>query len=144
MTALLLFAETTRHDSRFTLHLFQWLALSLTPLPFCDDNQSVKRILLSPDPVDGSPAPDPAPAPAAPPAGKIVTEGGRTERELALEKDLNEERLSHAKTAGEKMARENRINELEDELRKLRAPNPGTPDSDKRSALERFMSGEDF
>jgi len=63
-------------------------------------------------PVDPSEAPPRiGPSPAPPPAAKTVLEGTRTERELALERDVKE--------------RERRINSLEDENRQLKTlPKP--------------------
>lgn len=82
------------------------------------------KLLLSPDPAEGgAPTPAaPAPAPAAPsPAAKTVLEGQRTEREIELGAELIAERTSHAATAGEKKARENRISELEDQLHQIKS-----------------------
>jgi hypothetical protein len=50
----------------------------------------------------------------------VVAAGGRSERELSLERDLATERTSHAATAHDKRERERRIAELEDELHRLR------------------------
>ena len=85
-------------------------------------------------PVTGQAAPQPAPpppapaVPAPPPAAAIVATGARSEREIELETELKAERDAHAMTAAEKKAREQRINELEDELRKLKEI-PKTPDA---------------
>ncbi len=58
---------------------------------------------------DSQPEAPKAPEPEkAPPAAKIVKEGTKTERELALERDIKE--------------RETRIAELEDENRQLKTP----------------------
>jgi len=62
-----------------------------------------------PTPVTGTsvaPPPDPTP-PAPPPAGKIVAEGRKTERELHLERELKRSQT--------------RIAELEDERQRLKA-----------------------
>ena len=87
-----------------------------------------KRLLLSPDPPEGStpppadnppsdpPAPSdspPGPPPPVatanpPPAAKIVVEGTKTEKELALERQLKET--------------ETRASQLEDENRRLKTP----------------------
>jgi hypothetical protein len=64
--------------------------------------------------------------------------GERTELERSLETDLQTERSSHAKTAKEKLEREKRIAELEDELHQLRHPTRPAP-VDKKSALEEFF-----
>jgi hypothetical protein len=80
-----------------------------------------------------SPAPTPAPAPQndnnKPPAARVVTEGTKSEREIQLEGELQAERERHTKTAGEKIEREKRMMELEDQLRTLTA----TPKADKKS-----------
>jgi len=68
----------------------------------------------------------------------VVLNGERTERELSLESDLQTERSSHAKTAKEKVEREKRISELEDELHRLRHPARPAP-ADRKSALEEFF-----
>ena len=49
-----------------------------------------------------------------------MRDGARSEREIELETELKSERDAHATIAAEKKAREQRINELEDELRKLK------------------------
>jgi len=73
--------------------------------------------------------------PTPPPAGTVVTTGQRTEREITLETELSTERNSHAKTALEKKQREQRINELEDELRRLKTP-PTPPKKTGGSLLD--------
>lgn len=84
---------------------------------------SMRTIFFSPDPpADQGPAPAPAPEPANPPAADLVLKGKKTEREVALESDLETERNSHAKTSKEKKERELRIAELEDELHRLKTP----------------------
>ena len=68
-----------------------------------------------PTPVTGTsvaPPPDPTP-PAPPPAGKIVAEGRKTERELHLERVLKRSQT--------------RIAELEDERQRLKAAYLTTP-----------------
>lgn len=98
---------------------------------------------LTPDPAEGTPPadpqeapPSPAPAPpevpggptpsqAPPPAAKTVIEGRKTEREVALERDLK--------------ARETRISELEDQNRQLKEVKP-TPPREKKS----WLSGSTF
>lgn len=64
------------------------------------------------------------PTPAPPPAAKTVLEGTRTEREVALERDLR--------------ATQTRLCELEDENRQLKTlPTPQTPPAkQKKSWLE--------
>jgi hypothetical protein len=66
------------------------------------------------------------PSAAPPPAAVVVLEGGKTEREVALEKKLKE--------------RETRAAELEDENRRLKEPpvasNPQTPAAEKKHWLE--------
>ena len=91
------------------------------------------------DPPINSPAnpPAPAPPPAAPPAAKVVVTGQRTEREIALESDLETEKRTHAQTAKEKKDRELKIAELEDQLHKLREPPRPAPE--KKTALEEFF-----
>lgn len=68
-----------------------------------------------------APRPSTQPAPAPPPAAAVVVSGQKTEREIALEGELNAERSNHATTAKEKKEREVKIAELEDQLRTLRA-----------------------
>lgn len=84
-----------------------------------------------PEPPQAPPAPPtPVAPPDPPPAAKTVQEGTKTERELALEKDLK--------------AREQRMAELEDENRRLKTPPapPANPKSDK--AKRSWMSGHTF
>lgn len=97
----------------------------------------MRKILFSPDPEPGAPGNPPTPEPAAPPAARAVLNGPRTEREVSLEAELEAERNSHGKTAKEKKDREVRINELEDELRRLKNPPP--PARQDRTALEEFF-----
>ena len=86
----------------------------------------------APQPAPAAPPPPTPPAPAQPPAAATVLAGARSEHEIELEAELKTERDAHATTAAEKKAREQRINELEDELRKLKelpkmpAPKPKT------------------
>jgi hypothetical protein len=65
----------------------------------------------------------------APPPAATIAAGTKSERErdIALEGELEKERQAHATTAAEKKAREQRINELEDELRKLKEVPTPTP-----------------
>jgi hypothetical protein len=113
------------------------------------------RHLLSPDPGDGGGAlsptvPQPAvttndgasptagptstPAAVSPPAGRIVVSATRTEREVELQSELEQERSAHASTAAEKKERELRIMQLEDELRTLKtAAVPAHPGSSRGS-----------
>lgn len=104
----------------------------------------MKRLLRSPGETDGgspTPAPEippPAAAPACPSqppqAAATVIAGKRTEREIELERDLDDERGRHATTAKEKKDRELRIAELEDELRRLKEI-PATPAAKKTGGL---------
>jgi hypothetical protein len=72
-----------------------------------------------------------------------VAKGGRSEREVELEEELKAEREAHAGTQAEKKTREQRINELEDELRKLKAiPEPPTPPKRNRVRLTFFESAD--
>lgn len=112
----------------------------------------MKRIipLLSPDPqASGDPTPPPEPATpnageAAIPAGSgepgpaasAVIAGGKTERELVLEAELEGERQSHARTTDEKKEREIKIAELEDQLHALR--NPPEPEKPKSNKVRAF------
>ncbi len=82
----------------------------------------------APPVADPGPAPGQAPAPpvvaSPPPAAQIVLEGTRTERELALERDIKD--------------REIRIAELEDQNRQLKTPPtpaPRKPAPEKKSWL---------
>ena len=81
-------------------------------------------LLLTHDAAEGgSPAPGPSQTP--PPAAETVATGKRSEREIALETELQKERDTHATTAKEKKDRESRIAELEAELASLKAqPKP--------------------
>ena len=114
---------------------------------------------LSADPQEGSPTPDPAepapplpapapPVPAQPVAAQIVVTGTKSEREIELEAELDKERQAHATTATEKKAHEQRINELEDERRRLMdpprpAPVPRSAPKSKRTRLTFFDDGGD-
>ena len=83
----------------------------------------MKRILLSPDPVEGgTPAPPAPPAPpgesqppppAPPPAAATVLSGDRTEREVQLQEEIKK--------------REIRISVLEDENHRLKSPPTPAP-----------------
>lgn len=104
--------------------------------------------LLSPDPAEGgdpsSTPPNPQPKPpqppqappeppgpaSPPPAAKIVLEGEKTEKELALERKLKE--------------RETRLSELEDENHQLKTPaqNPPSPAREKKKSS--WLSGATF
>lgn len=90
------------------------------------------------NPPANPPAPNPQDAPAAPPAAEVVRTGQRSEREIALQAELETERESHAKTAKEKKDRETRIAELEDELHRLKQPLPA-PARDRKTDLEEFF-----
>jgi hypothetical protein len=75
--------------------------------------------------------PTPVAPPEPPPAATIVREGTKTEREMALEKDLQ--------------AREQRLAELEDENRKLKTPpTPPTPPARTDKAKRRWLKGGTF
>ena|SRR5258706_9428463 len=64
---------------------------------------------------ESSPQPaGPAPVPIPPPAAQVVATATRTERETKLEQDLEVERVTMKQ-------REQRINQLEDENRKLKS-----------------------
>jgi hypothetical protein len=84
------------------------------------------------------------PAPAEPPAATTVAKGAKSERDIELEGELEKERQAHATTAAEKKAREQRVNELEDELRRLKEvpkptpPPPPTPKKPSRIRLTFF------
>lgn len=87
-------------------------------------------------PAPPAPAPPTPVSPAKPPAAAIVVTGGVSEHEIELEAELKAERAAHATTAADKKAREQRINELEDELRKLKeVPKPPPPPSPKPSRV---------
>ena len=106
----------------------------------------MRTLFLSPDPSQGSPQNPPATPPASPPgpteapvtpptgqappappaAAKIVVEGTKTERELALERQLKE--------------RETRLSELEDQNRQLKTPPTPAKPQEKRS----WLSGATF
>jgi cell shape-determining protein MreC len=80
---------------------------------------------------------------APPPAATIEAAGTKSERDIALEGELEKERQAHATTAAEKKAREQRINDLEDELRKLKevpkpTPTPTPPKKPSRFRLTFF------
>lgn len=99
----------------------------------------------APDPIPdpkppAKPLADPKPAsPSAtpPPAAKVVLEGTKTEREIALERD--KEKLS--KTLKD---REVRIAEQEDELRALKTPPPSPPVPEAKAVKRSWLSGGTF
>lgn len=62
--------------------------------------------------------------------------GTKTERELELEAELANERKVRTETEAQKKDRENRINQLEDELRRLTTP--AKPKNEK-GFMEDFM-----
>lgn len=113
------------------------------------------NLLRSPDPAEGDPAPPtptvtpPAPPPpgpsqpppAAPPAAAAVVQG-RSEREIELSAELEKERKAHATTADEKKQREQRINELEDERRRLLDANKPPRAKAQRVRLTFFDEGD--
>lgn len=78
----------------------------------------LRKILFAPDPpIEGGPAPEPSPAPApapapagAPPPAAAAVIDGKTERELQLEKQLEEEngKRKKAETDASYLADENR------------------------------------
>ncbi len=100
-----------------------------------------RRLLLSPESSPGTPPNPPSKPPesaagateapvalptgeapvAPPPAAKIVLEGTKTEREVALERQVKE--------------RETRLSELEDENRRLKTPPTPTKAQEKGSWL---------
>jgi hypothetical protein len=74
---------------------------------------------------EGAPQPtvaQPSPAPAPPPAASVVATGTRTEQEVQLSEEIERLRGSLATTELQKKDREQRINQLEDELRRLTTP----------------------
>lgn len=79
--------------------------------------------------------------PAPPPAAKIVVTGGIDERTVELQEQLDEARAVIARTEAEKKDREQTICELQDKLHAAKFPARAPAPS--RSALERFMDGED-
>lgn len=79
-----------------------------------------------PGPPVGPPTPVAPPNP--PPAATIVLEGNRTERELALERDIK--------------AREQRLAELEDENRRLKTVTPPAKPADEKK--KGWLSGATF
>jgi hypothetical protein len=85
------------------------------------------------------PGPTPA-APAAPPATKIVVEGELDERIVDLQAQLDETIQRLTRTEAEKKQRELDVAQLQDQLRAARQQ---PPPADRRSALEKFMAGED-
>ncbi len=95
--------------------------------------------LLMPDPIEGgdpitpaAPAPGPAPGPAA-----VIVKGGKTETEINLERELEQERAGR-RTAEFKAAEEERKRqEAED---RLNAPRP--PRREKRGRLGGVISFE--
>lgn len=81
----------------------------------------MRKILFTPDPPEGGntpPAPTPAPAPAAPPAATSVV-NGKTESEVNLECQLEEERTARKKA-------ETDAAYLSDENRRLKEVPPPT------------------
>ena len=48
-------------------------------------------------PVPPAPTPTPTPAPAGPPAALTVIQGGKTEREIALEREIEEHKTARTK-----------------------------------------------
>jgi colicin import membrane protein len=92
------------------------------------------------DPPEPPPPPQDPPGPPAPPspppAAKTVLTGTKTERELALEREVEQ-----SKTALKQ--RESRINELEDENRQLKTPPPG-PAKEAKKKKKRFLEGATF
>ena len=111
----------------------------------------MKRLLLSPDPEPapgGPPSESPPkppveppkppaspqlnqPPPNPPPAAKIVVEGTKTERELALERDLRDVQT--------------RASALEDENRTLKTPKPPgpIPARQKKHWMQSWLDGEE-
>lgn len=108
------------------------------PMDLEDQNSPPPEIQADP-PADPQPevpaepvapaAPAPAPTrPSMPPAAQVVIEGKKTERELALERDLKE--------------RELRVSQLEDENRRLKTiPAPAT---EKAKEKHSWLSGATF
>ena len=84
----------------------------------------MKTVNLSPDPAEGPAAP---PTEAGPAATAVIN--GKTERELALERDLTAEKDAHAHTAAAGQARQTQIAALEEQLRLLREPPAAAPPS---------------
>ena len=104
------------------------------------------KILLSPDPADpAAPADAPAaptPPPASPdvsPPGKATAAAtvlaGKTEREAQLEAELAAAQKAHADTNQQRIERERRISELEDQLHQLKnlTPTPAPKPAKKKS-----------
>ena len=75
-----------------------------------------------------APAPAPTPAPE-PPAARIVVTAQPTDREISLAAELQTVTGRLTTTEAEKRAREQRINELEDELNRLKKLATPTPPS---------------
>ena len=129
---------------------------------------AMKRVLLAPNDVPGSPGspnpqgnpPDPSPPPSPtppktegrpsedppdpppplpPPAAcKIVVEGQKTEREMRLEADLDTERK---RTKG----LESKNAELEDTVSRLRGPRePIDPFQEQKKSKDHFLKGYSF
>ena len=74
----------------------------------------------------------PAPPPAPPPSAALVIHGTKSEREIELERRLEDSERRLNETAAEKRARELRVAELERDVQELkqiptRAPNPRRP-----------------
>lgn len=81
------------------------------------DNRRVLRVLYSEGETGGGgpEEQDVPPLDAPPPAAKIVVEGAKTERELALEQELEAEKSGRKKD-------QTRLSELEDENHRLKEP----------------------
>lgn len=114
--------------------------------------RSTLRFLLSPDPAEGNGTPQTAEQINTPQTGKVEIYGvnGPQSAEIVLGAEVTEETVRLKRdletTAAEKKRVEMRAAELEDENRRLKSiglkPEPAKVE-DKRSALERFMAGED-
>lgn len=75
------------------------------------------------DPVHGSPeAPPPSPTPEPPPAAAVVLGGNKSERELQLAKELDQERAARKKVELDNA-------QLQDEVHRLTAPAPAASTS---------------
>jgi hypothetical protein len=69
-----------------------------------------------------APASAPAPAAAPPPAAAVVIEGQKTEREIKLEKDLEEARQARLTAETKASYAEDKARQLEERLRPAPAP----------------------